>query len=439
MTVTPVKSVIARPLPASVCPRAWRAGGGEHDDGGLGRRTDAVGAVEQPGRHEHCSERHDEPPAHRGRVARACPAEGPPPDRCGDGERPPAHDPRPDRPRRLLLATVEGDERRQAVHVDGARHACGDDDGDPRPVLADVVDGDAAARRGTNRRVDALVGRHRLQAADVPSAHVVVVGAVAVGPEQRRAVVRRQQHRPLELRQVVGDPGREQRRGRADHEQRSEPPTRAPGTAPPRQAGEADRQQPELAARQAREAHQHPEQRAARRGRVLVHVARHQQGERHEQARQRLGHHERVVDPQVRVDRGDPGGDEPDDRTGEAPPDEADHRDGDDAEQGHREALPGHVVAGAEAPRRQPQGCERAVLGPRQRREALAEPVALAVPPGLDAVVQRVVEQERVVELDDQEVAEAPQRADAGDQQQRTAEALVAVGHRHGRSVRPRR
>ena len=291
-------------------------------------------------------------------------------------------------------------------------------------MVADVVDGDVAPLDRAHRRVDGLVGRHRLEAADVPAADVVVVRRVAVGAEQRRAVVRRQQHRALEAGDVVQRPRRDREHRRADEHDAAAAPGgggRPPATTPGRRTRRrtaaislrVERAEPDERTR-ARPPAPSPGRRSKSRA-----TSRATATIRHGQ---RLRHHERVVDPQVRVDGGDRRGDEPDPRPGQAPADEPDDGDGGDAEQRRGEALPRDVVAAAEAPRREVQRRQRAVLGARQLGQRLAEPVALAVPPGLDAVVQRVVEQQLVVDLDGEQVAQPPHRADRRDDRQADAE-----------------
>ena len=214
------------------------------------------------------------------------------------------------------------------------------------------------------------------------------------------------------------------------------------GRPPPRQPGEPDGVQGDLAARQRAEPDEHAEGDGPARCRPAVEVEGDEQGHGDEQAGQRLGHHERVVDPQVRVDRGDRRGDEPDAGPGQAPPDEPDDGDRGDAEQRRGEALPLDVAAAAEAPRREVQRGQRAVLGAGQLGQRLAEPVALAVPAGLDAVVERVVEQQLVVDLDGEEVAEPPHRPDRRDdgeaeRRRSSVTARLTAARRAGGGSRP--
>src|SRR4029453_7584947 len=122
-----------------------------------------------------------------------------------------------------------------------------------------------------------------------------------------------------------------------------------------------------------------------------------------------------------------------DDRPREAAADEADDGDAGDAEHRRGEALPHDVVAATQAPGREVEGRQGAVLGARQVRDPLAEPLTLAVPPGLDAVVERVVQTQAVVGLAGEQVTQAPRRRQRGDQVQAPTEVAVS----HGRSWSP--
>ncbi len=137
----------------------------------------------------------------------------------------------------------------------------------------------------------------------------------------------------------------------------------------------------------------HRSRAAARRRRPIAvdQVERQPEGDDHEQHRRRLRHHEAVVHPQVRVDRGDPGGGDarppPADAAGEQP-DADDHRDPD---HGHHRPLPRHRIVHP-AHRCQQQRRERAVLGARPAVEGVDEAVAIGELHGLGAVPQRVVQ-----------------------------------------------
>ena len=201
------------------------------------------------------------------RAVNTIPAQHDPPGDRRQRQHPPHHDPRPHRPRRLLLAAVEGDERPQAVDVDDPAEPRRGDHREARHVVAGVLDGLVATLVGAHRRVDTLLDR--AETADVPAADVDVVGRLAVGAEQRRAVVRRQQHGLAEPGEVVDHPRRHRQHRCADHEHRHQHPPRMARCPPPRQHGEAHGEHGDLAARAARRA-----RRARRAGRPAPRSAR---------------------------------------------------------------------------------------------------------------------------------------------------------------------
>ena len=148
-----------------------------------------------------------------------------------------------------------------------------------------------------------------------------------------------------------------------------------------------------------------------------------------EEDRQGLRHHQRVVDPQVRIDGGDRRGDQAGSfggsdphRAGEPAPGEADDQHGRDPEQRHRQALREHGVAGTDAPRREVQRRQHPVLGAGLTGQRVLEPLALGVQAGLDREVDRIVEQQRLVGLGDDQVPDPPGGSEGGDQQQTPAE-----------------
>ena len=342
------------------------------------------------------------------------------------------HDARPHRPLGLLLPDVEGDQRPQPVDVERAGRG-----GPPRRRAA------ARGGRGRSRRpvpplgrahrgVDRVVGRHGHQATDVPPADVDVVGRVAVGAEQRRAVVRRQQHRTLEAR----------RRCRAPTAPWSAPPRRArapaaaPGAGCPAARHHASPAKPTASSAISLRV------RAPSPTSTPSATARHGLGRRSkpratsrasddEQAGQRLRHHQRVVDPQVRVHRGDRRGDEADARPGAGAGRRARSR----RSWRSRAAWWRSAATPTLPPLPRLHGVRYSEVSgpcsaPGRLGQPLPEPVALAVPAGLDAVVQRVVEQQRIVELDDEEVADPPRRPDRrdhGERSERSRSAGVAV------------
>ena len=181
----------------------------------LGRRPDAVGAVEQDRRDEHGGDGDD---SHHRAVPPTVPSpdgEHDPADDRRDGEQPPADDAGPHRPLRLLLA------RRPTRRATAARRGRamrptpgGDDDGTRDHVVADVVDGDTRAARpsGPTRRSPPSLGP--VETSDVPAADVVVVRA---SRSWRRAASCRRSStagRAVEAGQVVDHPRRHRDPGR---------------------------------------------------------------------------------------------------------------------------------------------------------------------------------------------------------------------------------
>jgi hypothetical protein len=216
---------------AAYRPRAIRgdaADGGQQDHDRFGRCTDPMGAVEQHRCDEHGHRGDGEPPAGlRAVVVRAsCPPEGDPTDDSHGREHPPSGNASPHRPSGLLLAPVQSGERAEAVQVGAAAEAGQHHHRHPPGVAGDEVCAQVPPLPGADRRVHRVEGGHLENAPDIPAADVDVVRLVAVRPEQRRAVVRRQQHGPLEPGEVVEDPRSHRQRSCADDEQRHERPVR---------------------------------------------------------------------------------------------------------------------------------------------------------------------------------------------------------------------
>ena len=180
-----------------------------------------MAAVEHRGDGEHRDDRHGEqPPRPSGEQEPAGDRER--------GEDPPAHDAGPRRPARSLVTDVGLEERVDAVQVDGAQDARGDDLRDVTEMIPRVVERRVALAGTAHRRVDVDVVRRMLEhALDRPTTLVrPEERGVAVGAEQGRAVVGRQQGGTLEADEVGDDPGHQDGdRGGDEHSRAGEPST----------------------------------------------------------------------------------------------------------------------------------------------------------------------------------------------------------------------
>ena len=250
-----------------------------------------------------------------------------------------------------------------------------------------VVERRLALARAAHGGVDVdVVGRMLEHALDRPTP---LVGpeerGIAVRAEQGRAVVRRQQRRPLEADEVGDDPGHQDGDRRRDEHARARQPSTDPRCGITSQGGRTIKRQREhrdeqhqLAARERREATQRTEHEERSRVGATAddNAMGAQQHRAHGEHAHALRHHQTVVDPQVRVRRGDDRGDDADPFAADRPSQQPDHDDrGRSADHRDQPLVRDRIVHPTD--RGHQDRRQRAVLGGRQVVEHLAEEATL--------------------------------------------------------------
>lgn len=294
-----------------------------------------------------------------------------------------------------------------------------------------------AAHRWLRRGVPRRIVQH---APDVPPRPVrTTERLVAVGAEERPAFVGGEQHRLVEARQVEQGPGRHHGSGRHRHHDGGRQRVAAAAPGAPDHDPAQRHQQCQLTARQRRQPDQHT---GGQRGPAISGRAEQDhQDRRGEERRQALRHHQPVVHPQVRCRGGQTRSHQPHRVATHPLAEHADERHHRHADQHRSEPLERHrIVRPSTDPgeRRQHDRRQRTMLGTGMVGHDLPEPDALGELPGLRAVVDRVVQQQRLIPLPPHQPHEAEHRSDPGDDRQPDPERRTPIGAHGDRVCHPR-
>ncbi len=270
---------------------------------------------------------------------------------------------------------------------------------------------------------------------------VAEVRRIAIRGREQRAHLRAQPHRVLEAREVVDAPRRDHEHGR-EH-----------GRTEPLDAHRARLRAGEHRERQRDERHQQHELRTRERARaghcaerretlptrpapVLI---REQYGQHREEHRERFGLQRAVGRPDARVQRGEPGSDEPRARAGDLAADDPDEHDRRGAEEARPQHVREHAVHAEQRRDCQEDEIQRRVFGGllvNQRvRERLDEALAVGQQVRALVVEARIAARHEVAPLD-QHVRDAHREAADGDRGERPHEPPRAAArvdrHRNG-------
>lgn len=175
-------------------------------------------------------------------------------------------------------------------------------------MVADVVERESSVLRCLHR----LVTPHRRCTPEVPEPDRDLVGAVAVGADERDPIVARQQHRTVESDEVRYDPwGDDQARYHHRGCEASEPigACQRPEREHDRD-GDEHNQERDLGSCQRAQPGREPDEVGVAHGWSLSPPVHGDEEERDEQRGERVRHDQRIVHPEVRIDGCDHAGDD---------------------------------------------------------------------------------------------------------------------------------
>ena len=252
-----------------------------------------------------------------------------------------------------------------------------------------------------------------------PPAHVRTVPyRIAVGVEQRRAEIRRDDHRMFEPRRVPADPRREDHQhGDRRRSGSCNPFTYRARTSREERPGKERNEKQFLAASERRKANRDSEHHATSHSRFACDRFGDEQHERDHYCEQRLGQHLRVVHPQVRVERRNRGRDDTGPVAAVAAADEPDQRNRRTAQQARKQAV-AHLAAEPDERRSgQHQRVQRRVRSGRipdagVRVQERVVPAAAVSEHLRERVEIERVASERLMPLGHQDIADAHDQAD---------------------------